>query len=464
MKKEILRIENLNYYYFDSNNNKKKVLKNVDLSLYENESLCILGQTGCGKSTLVKMLVNMIPDNATYSVNKYEKSIDRIGLVLQDSNTSLNPTLKIKTQFGLFIKENYKNISNDECKKLMKKYLSDVNIRNIDNVINKYPLELSRGMNQRITIAMALVSKPKVLILDEPTSSIDAANRKSLIKLLLELKEKYEMSLIYVTHDLKLAEDIADRLVIMLNGEIVENINKKSGIFNYKSDYAKKLKETSELEIFDNNKKKKEVLLEVKRINKSFNKQKVLEDISFDLYKGETMGIIGPSGSGKSTLCKILMGIYEADSGSLKKHNNAHIDMIHQDAKIALDPNMKIINILNELNNIKKKKRFSIDDLIPIFKEFNLSTELLDRYPYELSGGQRQLILIIRSILYNTEILILDEPTSSLDVSTQKKVLEKLKNIKEKYNLTYIFISHDEDVIKYMCDRVINITKTIENK
>lgn len=464
MKKELLRIKNLNYYYVDSTSKKRRVLKDVDLTLYEKESLCILGQTGCGKSTLVKLLVNMIPDNAIYSFDEYIKNAEKIGLVLQDSNTSLNPTLKIKTQFKLFIKQKYKKISNDECKKIMEEYLNDVNIKNIDEVLNKYPLELSRGMNQRITIAMALVNKPKVLILDEPTSSIDASNRKTLLKLLLEIKTKYEMGIIYVTHDLKLAENIADRLIIMRNGEVVENIKAKNGKFNYKSDYAKKLKETSELEISDNNKKKKEKLLDVKKICKSFNKNEVLKDLTFELYKGETIGIIGPSGSGKSTLCKILMGIYNADSGSIIRHNDVHIDMIHQDAKIALDPNVKIIDTLNEINYIKKNKAFSVDDIVPIFNEFGLSIDLLKKYPYELSGGQRQLVLIIRSILYNIEVLILDEPTSSLDVSTQKIVLEKLKNIKEKYNLTYVFISHDEDVMKYMCDRVINISKVIENK
>ena len=459
MKKELIHVKNLNYYYIDNNNAKKHILKNINISLFENESLCILGQTGCGKTTLIKTIAGIIPDNANYSYDELINNSVKMGFVLQDPNTALNPTLKIKTQFKLFLKNKNKNISNAECLQKIKDLLNEVNISNIDNVIDKYPLELSKGMNQRITISMALINEPELLILDEPTSAIDSSNRNQLLELLLKLKEKRNLGLIYVTHDVKLAEKIADRIIIMHDGKVIETINRINGIFDYKSNYSKRLKENANILNADKEIKKNEKILEIDNINKKFGNNIVLNNLSFNLYKGETLGIIGPSGSGKSTLCKILMGIYDKDSGVIKNYYNMRIDMVNQDAKLSLDPYVRVLDILNEKNYIMKKKPFSEKEILSIFKSFNLPKYLLYKYPNELSGGQKQLILIIRSILYNYEIIILDEPTSSLDVLTQKLVLDKLQMIKDKFNLTYIFISHDQDVIEYMCDRVVHINK-----
>ena len=456
MRKELIKIKKLNYY-LKYNDSQKQILKNIDFSLFESENVCILGQTGCGKSTLVKLLVGLIPDNAFYTYDVFNNCSTKIGLVLQDSNTSLNPTLKVRTQFNLFLRKKYKKISQRQINKEMVRLLENVNINNIDDVLEKYPLELSRGMNQRITIALALINEPSVLILDEPTSSIDASNRELLLDLVLKLKKKYNMTLIYVTHDLKLAEDIADRILVMHDGTIIEEINKKNRIFDYKDSYSKKLKDASNLEKNESSSNESEKILDISNLSKSFNKLTVLNNFNLSLYRGETLGIIGPSGCGKSTICKILMGIYNKDSGLIINYYNMTFDLVNQDAKLSLDPNVKIVDILNEKNYIKKNRPFTKKEIAKILKEFNLSTNILYMYPNELSGGQRQLILIVRAILYNTDILILDEPTSSLDVLTQKIVLDKLKLIKRKFNLTYIFISHDKDVIKYMCDRVINI-------
>lgn len=457
MKRELIRIKGLNYYYFDSNKKRSHTLKNINISLFEQESLCIIGQTGCGKTTLIKTIAGIIPDNAVFSYDELENNSKKIGFVLQDPNTALNPTLKIKTQFRLYLKNKYKNLYDSKCIQIIKNLLSEVNISNIDDVLEKYPLELSKGMNQRITIAMALINEPNLLILDEPTSAIDASNRKKLLKLIIELKKKYNFGLIYVTHDVKLAETVADRIIVMNDGEIIEDINKKEGLFDFKHEYSKKMKDNANIEIIKEKKQEKQKILEIININKKFKNNYVIKNLSFNIYKGESLGIMGPSGCGKTTLCKILMGIYKNDSGTINNIYNMRIDMVNQDAKISLDPNVKVFDMLNEKNYINKNKPCTEKEILEIFDSLNLPESLLYKYPTELSGGQKQLVLIVRSILYNYEIIILDEPTSSLDVLTQKKVLDRLQMIKEKYNLTYIFISHDQDVIDYMCDRIINI-------
>ena len=243
----------------------------------------------------------------------------------------------------------------------------------------------------------------------------------------------------------------------MNDGEIIEDINKKEGLFDFKHEYSKKMKDNANIEIIKEKKQEKQKILEIININKKFKNNYVIKNLSFNIYKGESLGIMGPSGCGKTTLCKILMGIYKNDSGTINNIYNMRIDMVNQDAKISLDPNVKVFDMLNEKNYINKNKPCTEKEILEIFDSLNLPESLLYKYPTELSGGQKQLVLIVRSILYNYEIIILDEPTSSLDVLTQKKVLDRLQMIKEKYNLTYIFISHDQDVIDYMCDRIINI-------
>lgn len=214
---------------------------------------------------------------------------------------------------------------------------------------------------------------------------------------------------------------------------IINFIIKKYSILLKESSFLRKKRKNK----INNNQK----LLEVKKLRKSFKNKLVLNDVNFVLRQNETLGIVGPSGCGKSTLCKIIMSIYKYDSGIVKFYMNLEKDLIYQDAKIALDPNLTIYYILNEKNIINKKEKFDIQYINKYLKEFGLQEDIIYKFPYELSGGQRQLILIIRALLYNSKLLILDEPTSSLDVFTQKKVLDFLKKLKKNINYL-IFLYH----------------------
>lgn len=467
MIKKIIEIEKLNLYYDSLNLGKKKILKNINFYLNDNEFLCIIGKTGCGKTSLAKYIMGLLPESANFyskkciingknCVNKENIRGNTVNLVLQDSTSLLNPTLKIKNQFKLMIYDVYRNISKNDFYRMMKYLLLEVNLKEYESILNKYPMELSSGMNQRISIALSLIKNPKILILDEPTSSIDEYNINKLISLLKKIKSKRNMSIIFITHDIDLGEKIADRIIIMQDGLIIENVLRNNNKFNYKKKYSISLKESS----FLKNKKEKKVnnknkILEIKKLKKSFKNKLVLNDVNFYLCENETLGIVGPSGCGKSTLCKIIMGIYKYDSGLVKFYMNLEKDLIYQDAKIALNPYLTIYYILNEKNIINKKEKFDIQYINKYLVEFGLPKDIIYKFPYELSGGQRQLILIIRALLYNSKLLILDEPTSSLDVYTQKKVLDFLNIVKKKYKLSYIFISHDKKVINYVCDRCI---------
>lgn len=467
MKNKVIEIKGLNLYYDNSNLSKKNILKNINFYLKENEFLCIIGKTGCGKTTLAKYIMRLLPESASFNsklciidgkkyMSKEDIRENIVNLVLQDSTSLLNPTLKIKTQFKLLIHDVYGNIDKKESYRIIESLLLEVNLKDYKTILNKYPMELSSGMNQRISIALSLIKNPKILILDEPTSSIDEYNINKLIKLLRQIKMKRNMSIIFITHDINLGEKIADRIIIMKDGSIIENVFKNDNKFYYKKKYSILLKESSFLRKKRKNKiNNNQKLLEVKKLRKSFKNKLVLNDVNFVLRQNETLGIVGPSGCGKSTLCKIIMSIYKYDSGIVKFYMNLEKDLIYQDAKIALDPNLTIYYILNEKNIINKKEKFDIQYINKYLKEFGLQEDIIYKFPYELSGGQRQLILIIRALLYNSKLLILDEPTSSLDVFTQKKVLDFLKKVKEKYKLSYIFISHDKNVINYMCDRCI---------
>ena len=467
--KKIIDIKSLNINYY----NNGKVIDNINFKLYENEIVSIIGESGSGKTTLAKYIMGLNNDITNSIVEKYiindlkvdnnpnlisQLYGDTISMVLQDPVMSLNPTLKIGKQFKIILKEKYGNIKNNELDRKLDQIFKEINIDNYKEVINKYPAEISGGMNQRINIALSIIKEPKILILDEPTSAIDASNRINLIQLIKRIKEKRNLSIIFITHDILLAQNIADRIIVMRKGKIIEESIKVKETFNFKNKYTKKLYENANL-IGKNSYRNESIsLVSFSNVTKSFNKKDVIKNLNFNIFQNETLGIVGESGSGKTTICKLIMGIYKPTKGTIKIKENIKIEMVYQNANTSINPDQKIYKVLNEENYIKKRKEYNKDEIQQYLKEFNLPIDVLERKSSELSGGQKQLISIIRALLNKPDIIILDEPTSSLDVSSQKILLDLLKEIKKKYALTYIIISHDNKVIKYMCDRYIEIS------
>ena len=469
-KKKLISIKNLTAKY--GNN---VVLNSIDFKIFNNEIVGIIGESGSGKTTLAKYLLG-INNEATYVADEFilndiniHNNLDKIrsmygdtiSMTLQNPFDSLNPTVKIGKQIKILLKEYYKGITKNEIDNKTSQIFKEINIKNYKSVLDKYPLELSGGMNQRINIAMSLIKEPKILIMDEPTSAIDQDNRINLINLIKEIKNNRNLTIVFITHDILLAKTICDRLVLMKDGNIVEDITKKNG-FILKTKYAKDLYNSASLLSADNYKNNNELLVSFDKISKSFKKNKVLDKISFNIYKNDIFGIIGESGSGKTTICKIIMGIYKQTSGKINIKAGIKVEMVYQNAGASIDNKQKIYNVLNEERIIQKNELYSVRYINQYLKDFNLPRNVLDRRTNQLSGGQKQIIAIIRALLNNPNIIILDEPTSSLDATSQKKMLDLLLSIKEKYNLTYIVISHDIKVIDYLCNNFININKMIE--
>jgi ABC-type glutathione transport system ATPase component len=470
MFREILSIKDLNVNYIAGNED-FKILKNVDFTLFKNEILGIVGESGSGKTTLSKCLMGVLDREETrISFNQYvigsveiDSSFENIkklrgcfiNMVMQNPVLSLNPTMTIEDHFRIVLKDVSGIKIRGEQNYLINNILKDVTIEDCSDILKKYPMELSVGMNQRINIALSIINNPKILILDEPTSSVDENNRQKILDTVGILARKNFTSVVLITHDLLSAIKFCNRIIVMKDGLIVDSFHSNQNKFVHS--YTRKLYKNSLLKRNIIKNTGGDVLIEMDNVCKSFANVKVLDNFSMRLMKGETLGIIGPSGSGKTTISKLILGFYKPSSGVIRIKKFLKIEIIFQNANSSLNHNQKIFKILNEENYINNKKKYSDDLLFSLLKDFNLPKNILEKYVAELSEGQKQIISIIRGLLNNPDVIIFDEPTSSLDTISQKKILDLLIKVKNKYNLTYIFISHNQRVIRYMCDRNIFI-------
>ena len=320
---------------------------------------------------------------------------------------------------------------------------------------------------------MAIANNPEVLIADEPTTALDVTVQEQIINLIIDLKKRFNMSVIFISHDLHLIKKIADRILVMYQGNIVEE-DTTDNIFSYpKNDYTKKLISSS-LSLKKRNKNKNSVVTEIKNLyieyplkknlfGKTVQSLKALNNVSFKLYKGETLGIVGESGSGKTTLGMCLAGLIKY-SGNVtffenfnEKEFRKNIQIVFQDPYNSLNPRFNIFQIVSEGLRVhfpKLTETQYIQEVINILKEVGLAQNDLYKYPHEFSGGQRQRVAIARALILKPQIVILDEPTSALDITVQAQIIELLKSLQEKYKMSYVFISHDMRAIQSISDRI----------
>jgi len=432
----------------------------------------------------------------------------KISMIFQEPMSALNPTMKIGEQLYEVFKA-HKNLSFENTVKRIKKLLKKVKLNNVRNLLEKYPHEISGGQKQRVMIVMALSSNPKLLIADEPTTALDVTIQKEIIDILKDLQQSENLSILFISHDLKLVSKISDKILILRNGEVVEAGTNKSIFNNPKEDYTKallsiiiddkkRLKVLPTVESFDanmenvyesNRQRKKRLdeiysskpILIIKNLSKYYNTAKnifkskkdfqALNNINLELYKGETLGLIGESGSGKTTLSNAILKIHNFEKGEITFMGEdistikgdklldfrKNIQIIFQDPYASLNPLQKIQQIISEPLRFHKicGSNSVFEKCKGLMKDVGLDETYLNRYPHELSGGQRQRVCIARAISVNPKILICDESVSALDVSIQATVLNLLNSLKEKYDFTYIFISHDLSVVKYMSDKII---------
>lgn len=500
----LLEIKHLSVVFNSVEKQKFQAVKDVNLTLRKGEILGIVGESGSGKSVTALSILGLLPyPKAEYTPessiifqnqeliglnNQQFQQIrgNKIAFIFQEPMSSLNPLHKIGKQIAESLKL-HQNLSKKDIEKRTLELLKAVKIPNPQEKINAYPFELSGGQRQRVMIAMAIANNPQILIADEPTTALDVTIQEQIIDLLLELKQKIGMSIIFISHNLRLVHKIADNIAVMYKGQIVEYGN-SDNIFNSPQHaYTKKLI-SSNLLLNLRNKKENDVILKADNIAVSFplkkniwgrviQELKAVNNVSFSLYKGETLGIVGESGSGKTTLAMATVNLIKHKGKILINNNNIFNEIKHfskdlqivfQDPYNSLNPRMNVAQIIGEglkVHYPQLTKGEAENKIKQIIREVELDESILNKYPHEFSGGQRQRIALARALIINPQIIILDEPTSALDVTVQAQIIDLLKSLQTKYKLSYIFISHDMNAIKAISHRVMVMKngKIVEN-
>ena len=490
---------------FTSRGEKIEAVKNLNFCLGHNQALGIVGESGSGKSQTVLSIMGLLESNgkATGSVVFDNKEIlglekkelnkirgRKIGMVFQDPMSSLNPYISIGAQMaGVLL--NHTNLNKSEIKESCIEMLDAVKIPNPKQRFDSYSFELSGGMRQRVMIASALLTKPKLLIADEPTTALDVTVQEQILDLVLEMKERFSMSVILITHDLGVVARSCEKVLVLKDGLEQETGELNQIFYNPRAAYTKELllkakeigMDTEPRETKRNN----SITTKIKNLTVCFpipkptffSKQDHLvavDNVSLDVYEGEILGVVGESGSGKSTLAKNILRLVRPTKGEIElfgeklslldkkqmKKTRKKMQVVFQDPLSSLNPRMTVFETLSEpLNSFYPgMNRDSIEkDVRAAIIEVGLGDEFLGRYPHELSGGQCQRVAIARALMPKPQLLICDEAVSALDASIRAEIIELLLGIKKKRNLTMIFIAHDLAVVKKICDRVIVMKK-----
>lgn len=506
------------------------IIKRSSFDIYANEILGVVGESGSGKSVTSLALMGLLPreicrissGNIVFEGNDITHNTDsefrllrgaQISMIFQEPMSALNPSITCGEQVAEILRE-HTSLRGKALREEVLRLFDRVKLPNPNQVYTKYPHQISGGQKQRVMIAMAVACKPKLLIADEPTTALDVTVQNEIINLLKDLQRDNKMSILFISHDLNLVSSISDRILVMYKGDIVEQ-GKSTEVFNDPQDmYTKalvasrpslteRLKRLSTIGDFLNNKVVRDVvttedrkdrleklysnapLLEIRNVFKDYIingglfKKGVfhaLQDISFNVYEGETLGLVGESGCGKSTLGNVILQLDRATKGQIfykgqditKLSSKAFrvfrkdIQIIFQDPYSSLNPRLTVGEAILEPMKVHKIGSSDADRkerVIEILYRVGLDESVFNRYPHEFSGGQRQRIGIARTIAVQPKLIICDESVSALDISVQAQVLNLLNDLKDKYNFTYIFISHDLSVVKYMSDQVMVMNK-----
>ena len=490
----LLTIKQLSIAFRNRENTLFQAVNDVSLKLEQGEILGLVGESGSGKSVTALSILGLLPPAKTEygpdssivfenqeligMSNTQFQTIrgNKIAFIFQEPMSSLNPLHKIGKQIAESLSL-HQNLSKKDIKKRTLELLEAVKIPNPRAKINSYPFELSGGQRQRVMIAMAIANNPQILIADEPTTALDVTIQEQIIDLLLELKQKLGMAIIFISHNLRLVHKIADNIAVMYHGKIVEYGAAEQIFKRPQHDYTKKLI-SSNLLLNLQDKKQKEAVIKAENVTVTFPLKKniwgrVIEElkavnkVSFTLNQGETLGIVGESGSGKTTLAMSVVNLVKHSGKIFIKNNNIFDEVKHfskdlqivfQDPYNSLNPRMNIAQIIGEgltVHYPKLSQDEQISRIKNILHEVELSDDILNKYPHEFSGGQRQRIALARALILNPRIIILDEPTSALDVTVQAQVINLLKELQKSHNLSYIFISHDMGAVRAMSHQIM---------
>jgi len=530
IKQNLLKVTNLSIS-LSNNGEEKKLINSISFHINSNEILAVVGESGSGKSISSLCLMGLLPKAVlkTTSGSIFFKNQDltkisetefqnirgkKIAMIFQEPMSSLNPSMRCGKQVEEILKQ-HTNLPRYEIKDEILSLFEKVKLPNPKRIYKSYPHEISGGQKQRVMIAMAIACKPEILIADEPTTALDVTVQKEILLLLKEIQKETQMSILFISHDLSLVSELADRVMVMYKGEIVEQ-GITSSIFNQpehsytkalinarpSTDYRlKKLPTISDFmegdidqSIISENDRiahhkrlyGQEPLLEVIDVEKVYLSKKGLfskniefkavDGVSFKVYPGETIGLVGESGCGKSTLGNAILQLDKATSGIVRykgqnitnlskaefRELRKDIQIIFQDPFASLNPRMTVGNAIMEpmkVHNIGNSFEDRKERVLDILTKVGLEASSFYKYPHEFSGGQRQRVGIARTIALQPQLIVCDESVSALDISVQAQVLNLLNELKSQFGFTYIFISHDLAVVKYMADQLLVMNK-----
>lgn len=550
-KKVLLEVKNL-VTEFRTEDQIVKAVNNISFTLHKGETIGIVGESGSGKSVTSLSAMRLIPNppgriasgeiifhsdtkgpvDLTKLSEKEMRAFrgNEIAMIFQEPMTSLNPVFTCGDQVMEAIMLHQK-ISKQEAKAKTIELFNEVQLPRPEKIFDTYPHQISGGQKQRVMIAMAMSCNPSLLIADEPTTALDVTVQKTILELMQKLQQEHEMGLMFITHDLGVIAELADKVVVMYKGKIVEQgnvmdifsnpqhpytkgllacrppLNRRLHLLPTVSDFMrveadgtvtesdKSVKEVTDKLVVTAEEREKHLkdiykqqpILQIKNVKTYFpiskgifgrttEYVKAVDDVSFDVYPGETLGLVGESGCGKTTLGRTILRLIEPTAGeiiyngkniaelSAKELREIRKDMqiIFQDPYSSLNPRITIGEAIMEpmkvhgiLGSDKERK----DRVLELLNRVNMPAEHFYRYPHEFSGGQRQRICIARALALNPQFIICDESVSALDVSVQAQVLNLLNELKKEFKFTYIFISHDLSVVKFMSDRMVVMNK-----
>ncbi|MBS3768875.1 MAG: ABC transporter ATP-binding protein [Bacteroidales bacterium] len=534
MNDPLLSIENLTIG-FPSNQGTFYATKEISLEVSTGRSLGIVGESGSGKSITALSVLNLLPPSATVLSGKISYRMEKdywvdilkadqklirsirgrhISMIFQEPMTSLNPVYTCGDQVSE-IMIRHLDYSHKKAREKAEHLFREVELPHPGRIFESYPHELSGGQRQRVMIAMAISCDPDLLIADEPTTALDVTIQNSILVLLKGLKQRYGMSLIFISHDLAVVSEVADEMAVMYNGRIVEQgtreqiihspvnaytrgliackppLNRRPERLYTLADFMEDERQDAAATIPAENLGKEHPkdlaqepapIFTLHNVSKAFPLERnffgkiteslpAINDVSLEIFQGETLGVVGESGSGKSTLARILMKLLSFDQGSISfkgkdftrftrsdmRAFRQNVQIIFQDPYSTLNPRLSAGKMISEplqyygyYKNHQERKQRTLE----LLNDVRLGGDFLNRYPHELSGGQRQRVAIARVLALNPNFIICDEAVSALDVSIQAEVLNLLQDLKKRYHLTYVFITHDFSVVRFMSDRV----------
>ncbi|MEI8320454.1 MAG: dipeptide ABC transporter ATP-binding protein [Alphaproteobacteria bacterium] len=492
----ILSVQNLSVAF-----NNEPVVHSISFDLHKGKTLAIVGESGSGKTLTALSILRLLPyPHATHPSGKIlfngddifqfpgsqlrRLRGDRISMIFQEPLSSLNPLHTVGHQIQEMILI-HQRVSKKQAFETALMLMDATQIQNPQQKIHSYPFELSGGERQRVMIAMAIANNPEILIADEPTTALDSTTQSQILKILNDLKTKMGMSLLLITHDLNTVRKIADDVAVMQKGHIVEQASVSKLFRDPQHEYTQKLLDSAPSGDPVPLAKTPALLLKAENISvqvpsKSstfFKREKtsILQNLNLEVYQGETLGVVGESGSGKSTLAHVLaqlisyQGTVLFEGVDLKtlptkqlRQIRREIQIVFQDPFSSLNPKLTVQEIVGEGLSVHKLSSTPQDKLRLIkkaLKDVDLPESLLSHYPHELSGGQRQRVAMARSLILKPKLIILDEPTSALDLSVQAHILQILKNLQQRYKTSYVFISHDREVIKSISHRILRVER-----